>query len=199
MDDARRAGDVVAGSGNSIDPGPRSSRPQARSRRRRLLSAAIAGAAAIAIVGALGLGSGRTASHPIRAGAPDPVRPAAVPMFDMTPELPYPQLSADVAARYAGAPWKLLSVTSGGTELHIGFAAGVSGCSYAKGVYVTESSTTVLVATLISRPTSGTCTSALMFGRTVIRLAKPLSSRTLRHAVIASEWEAVAAASPFAF
>lgn len=120
-------------------------------------------------------------------------------MFDMAPELPYPQLSADVAARYASAPWKLLSVTSDGTELHIGFAAGVPGCSHAQGVYVTESPTTVLIATLTSRPSSGTCTSALTVGRTAVRLATPLGSRTLRHAVIAGEWEAVAAASPFGF
>lgn len=187
MSDAPRAG--VGGSSHAIT---------ARPRRRYLLVFAALAATAAVVAWVLAAGRGG-ASHPITAGPTDPMRPTADPMFGTTPELTYPRLSSDAAARYASAPWKLLGATSHGSELHIGFAAGVPGCSHPEGVYVLESPSVVVIATLTSHRSSDTCTSALTLGRSAVRLAQPLGSRTLRHASIADDWKAVASSAAFAF
>jgi hypothetical protein len=98
-------------------------------------------------------------------------------------------LDASQTSGLTSMQWRLTAVDDQTGTISVIYVAGDDSCVKPKGIYVYQSNAAVVVEVL-SKTTSGrsVCTDALVVGRNVITLGRPLGSRSLLHARVAGEW-----------
>lgn len=127
---------------------------------------------------------------PPAAGATDPGRPVPLSPGGLAVRFTPPNLLASRQLDgLTSMPWVLTAIDDPTSTVSLIYVTGDGDCVTPRGMYVSESATSVLVEVLSSTAVNrSACGSALTMARSRVTLDHPLGARTLIHAVVSSSW-----------
>lgn len=164
-------------------------REGATSARRRAVCAA---AAVVTLMMAAGCASGDRggARVPPVAGKTDSRVPSRLSPGSLTIPSGRPRmLTLGQLGGLTSMPWRLTSITDGGRTLGLIYVTGDGDCTRPRGVYVSETASSVLLEVLSKTESNrNACAGMLTMARGAVRLDAPLGGRALVHAVVSDAW-----------